>query len=603
MCWDEDEEALRNDVPLLATCHEFMQGPWRLFMGFHKEFFLRCLLTAAVASLKRHHSQLLAAGREQDRDLRIKIFPNISGQYLTISDNGAGMTSEELRNPRRHCNRDVLESMAEHTVPPPPTEDVAMGLAAASLVAKRIIIQTQVDGQRKTVLESVDFSRSCVLKKGEPFELFEHKSGTAVRLHLKEGQNQCIDTNYIKNLLRGEWAFVLGAFPVHVWDDKLQAWEILSNQQPLWERQPGAVPKVEIQSLYRMQTLDADEPLAFKHIKVEGQLEFSAILFVPRASTNKTNILLLKVQGTTINADGSLLLPPWLRFISGVVATPDLPCNVSMEELEGSRAARVIRKHLTKAIIQVFHELVENQAQLEILNAEFASHIKQGVLDPTLWQRRTNQRKLAALLLFQSSDSASNLTRVTLNEFVRNACDEKRDIPFAMMHRRDDAATGFTAICKAPVASLRDGVSMLLLEEDLDRDVLLSLEDGWDGRCFVEVTESDTGILGLGPYSRCDAGRVCDQSEPPTAACSSCASNTARSNASASGVGESEACAGASMQIEEMEDGWVLVSEVNTQASAWPYPTDLPLNLGMRSVTDQAMQHQQVCVRLRTCCA
>jgi molecular chaperone HtpG len=321
--------------------------------------------------------------------------------------------------------------------------------------------------------------------------------GTTIELHLREDQERYLDRWCVQDLVKKYSDFI--AYPVRFRSTDVPADEKdedrarreenekkpLNTMTALWKRAKKDVKQEEYDEFYRHLTHDFDAPFETVPFSGEGQVEFKALLFIPKKASmdlympQQKRGLSLYVRNVFIGDDIDLLLPNWLRFVKGVVDSSDLPLNVSREMLQDDAVVAKIKSAVTAKVISTLETMKKDAARYDAFFAAFGAMVKEGVATD-----RANEERLKKLLKFPTARLDAGKT-LFLEDYVKDMASGQKDIYYLTSERESDART-------APQleAARKHGCDVLLLCDPVDEYLTETLRS-FDGKDLVDVAKGE----------------------------------------------------------------------------------------------------------------
>ena len=452
----------------------------------NKEIFLRELVSNASDAADKLRFEALADNGlyEGDSELKIRVAVDTAARTVTISDNGIGMSRDEvianIGTIARSGTREFFQSLTgDQAKDARLIGQFGVGFYSAFIVADRVTLVTRRAGRPagEAVRWECDMSKDAAAYSIEPAE--KASRGTDVTLHLRKGEDELLEEFRLRSIIH-KYSDHIG-IPIFVGEEK-------ANQaSALWTRPKNDITDEQYIEFYKHVGHDFDAPLAWTHNRVEGRQEYTQLLYIPsRApfdlwSRDHRHGLKLYVRRVFIMDDAEQLLPGYLRFVRGVVDSNDLPLNISREILQQNRDIDAIRAGCTRRVLDLLDGLdAEKYARFW---REFGRVLKEGPAEDA-----ANRARIAKLLRFSSTHTDQEEQTVSLAEYVARMKPGQDKIYYV-------TAETFAAAKGSPHLEMfrRRGIEVLLLHDRVDEWLVSSLTE-YEGKPLASVARGDLDL-------------------------------------------------------------------------------------------------------------
>ncbi|MDG6410353.1 molecular chaperone HtpG [Glaesserella parasuis] len=466
----------------------------------NKEIFLRELISNASDAADKLRFKALSQPElyEGDGELRVRISIDEALGTITISDNGIGMSREQvidhLGTIAKSGTKEFLNALgSDQAKDSQLIGQFGVGFYSSFIVADKVTVRTRAadsDASQGVLWESAgegDYTVADIEKAGR---------GTDVILHLRDDEKEFLSEWRLRDII-GKYSDHIGLaveIQTKEYDDEGKEtgtkWEKINKAQALWTRSKNEISDEEYKEFYKHISHDFADPLIWSHNKVEGKQEYTSLLYVPSKAPwdlfqrEQKHGLKLYVQRVFIMDDAEVFMPNYLRFMRGLLDSNDLPLNVSREILQDNKTTSALRSALTKRALQMLEKLAkDNVEQYQQFWNAFGLVLKEGVGEDF-----ANKNQVAALVRFASTHTDSSEQAVSLSDYIARMKEGQKAIYFL-------TADSYQAAKNSPHLELfnKKGIEVLLLSDRIDEWFISHLTE-FDGKPLQSITKSDLDL-------------------------------------------------------------------------------------------------------------
>ncbi len=462
----------------------------------HKEIFLRELISNASDAIDKARfeslTQIDLLGG--DADFKIRLSLDKDKKIIRLEDNGVGMNREELianiGTIASSGTRKFLQQLQDDK-----KKDFSLigqfgvGFYSVFMVADKVTLTTKRLGAEGPGIRWESAGDGAYTLE----EVEKEGRGTVLEIHIKEDEKEYLDEWKVKQVVRKYSEYITHPIGLTTGEGAEAKEEILNDKPPLWRRSKSEITPEQYNEFYKHLSFDQEDSLAYTHNQVEGALEYSTLLYVPGKAPydlfqpEKNNGLSLYVKRVFIMNDCKDLLPPYLRFMKGIVDSEDLPLNVSREILQKNAVIQKINKATTKKVLNLLETMAqESPEKYSAFWKEFGAVMKEG-----FHLNFDNLDELKRLVRFESSQTQAG-GYTSLAEYIGRMKSEQKDIYFLTGESRE-------AVEKSPHLEVfkKKDIEVLFLIDPIDEWVTQSLTE-FDSKKLVHVAKGDLDLGELG---------------------------------------------------------------------------------------------------------
>lgn len=473
----------------------------------NKEIFLRELVSNASDAADKLRFKALENNSlfENDPDLRVRVSVDKDANTITVSDNGIGMTRDEvmanLGTIAKSGTKEFIGQLSgDQSKDSKLIGQFGVGFYSSFIVADNVTVRTRAAGAE--IAQGVEW-KSAGDGEFTVADIDKTTRGTDIILHLKEDAAEFADDWKLREIINTYSDHL--SIPVQMWKapteesegpdgEKIEAkpgeWETINSGQALWTREKSEISDDEYKEFYKTVAHDFDEPLLWSHNKVEGKSEYTSLLYIPKRAPwdlwnrDSQKGIKLYVQRVFIMDDAEQFMPTYLRFVKGLIDSNDLPLNVSREILQDNRITRSMRQASTKKVLSMLSKLAKNDADKY---AEFWDNFGQ-VLKEGPAEDQGNAEKVAGLLRFASTHEDSSQQRVSLDDYISRMQDNQDKIYYIV-------ADSYEAAKNNPALEIfrKKGIEVILMSDRIDEWLMSHLSE-YSEKPFHSVTRGDLDL-------------------------------------------------------------------------------------------------------------
>ncbi len=464
----------------------------------NKEIVLRELISNASDAADKLRFEALANGALYDNDSELKILVSFDkdARTVTISDNGIGMSRDEvianIGTIAKSGTKEFFNALSgDQAKDANLIGQFGVGFYSAFIIADKVTLTTRRAGATEAIRWESAGEGDFTLETAD-----KATRGTEVVLHLRADEDEFLSDWKLKSIIRKYSDHI--TLPIVMkkseWKDGAEVAtdqdETVNKASALWARNKNDITEEEYQEFYKHVSHDFENPLAYSHSRVEGKQEYISLLYVPSKAPfdlydrERRHGIKLYVKRVFIMEDAEKLMPQYLRFVRGVIDTSDLPLNVSREILQSSRDVDAIKAGSVKKVLSLLEDMAENKPEdYTKFYTEFGRVLKEGPGEDF-----ANKDKIAGLLRFASTKADNDVQEVSLKDYIARMQSEQEVIYYI-------TADSFAAAQHSPHLEIfrKKGIEVLLMSDRVDEWLLSSLNE-FEGKKLQSIAKGDLNL-------------------------------------------------------------------------------------------------------------